>query len=207
MRRLFLVLALLLGIYPICGWAQTAKERYDKILQLEASGKATAKIGWDSLNSGKGDEMLKASADAVMQQTDEEVALEKIANSGDVEARYYMGLLRYHYGLEYESNARSDPSWVSTATEEFKKAVGWWKPLAEQGSAGAQWNYGTAFAEGRGVPQSPSNAIEWWYKAANQFRSHGDREDALTLFDMMKKLDPANPYVIKLQRALFPADK
>ncbi len=210
MRRLFLVLALLLGIYPTCGWAQTAKERYEKILQLEASAKSNTNIGRSLFPSGKGDEFLKAGAAAVFQQTDEQHELERLAKSGDRDAWSYMGSLQYHYGQEWEAIALADPRNTgapSIAEKSFQKAVGWWKPLAEEGSASAQWNYGTAFAEGRGVPQSLSNAIEWWYKAANSYRKQGEREHALTLFDMMKKLDPANPYVIKLQRALFPTDK
>lgn len=42
------------------------------------------------------------------------------------------------------------------------------RPLAEQGSAYAQFNLGVLYDQGRGVPQSDSLAMEWYRKAAEQ---------------------------------------
>jgi len=42
------------------------------------------------------------------------------------------------------------------------------KPLAEQGNADAQFNLGSLYYQGRGVPQDYSEAVRWMRKAAEQ---------------------------------------
>lgn len=42
------------------------------------------------------------------------------------------------------------------------------KPLAEQGNAAAQFNLGSLYYQGRGVPQDYSEALKWTRKAAEQ---------------------------------------
>jgi TPR repeat protein len=42
------------------------------------------------------------------------------------------------------------------------------KPLAEQGNAEAQFNLGSLYYQGRGVPQDYKEAVQWMYKAAEQ---------------------------------------
>jgi len=126
----------------------------------------------------------------------EEAALEAAAKAGDAEAAYYIGAYRYHQGELDEGILRSHPeqSWgATTSARSYQEAIDWWRPWAQRGNPAAQWAYGTAFAEGRGVNQSPSSAIEWWYKAAITCHRAGDREEALTLFNSMRKLDPSNP--------------
>ena len=48
------------------------------------------------------------------------------------------------------------------------QAAYWWRKAAEQGNADAQNNLGTAYSDGRGVPQDFSQAAVWWRKAADQ---------------------------------------
>ena len=43
-----------------------------------------------------------------------------------------------------------------------------WRPLAEQGHAGAQYNLGVMYVNGRGVPQDDKEAVNWYRKAAEQ---------------------------------------
>src|ERR1700733_4917969 len=43
-----------------------------------------------------------------------------------------------------------------------------WRPLAEQGSAEAQYNMGLLFLDGHGVPQSTAEAANWFRRAAEQ---------------------------------------
>jgi uncharacterized protein len=43
-----------------------------------------------------------------------------------------------------------------------------WRPLAEQGSAEAQFNLGLLYLDGHGVPQSPVEAANWFRRAAEQ---------------------------------------
>ena len=37
--------------------------------------------------------------------------------------------------------------------QDYEQAVAWWRKAADQGDAGAQFNLGFLYAEGRGVPQ------------------------------------------------------
>ena len=49
----------------------------------------------------------------------------------------------------------------ATALQEFK-------PLAEHGLAGAQYNLGVMYDKGKGVPQDDAEAVKWYRKAAEQ---------------------------------------
>jgi TPR repeat protein len=51
---------------------------------------------------------------------------------------------------------------------DYAAALKIWRPLAEQGTAGAQYNLGVAYAEGRGVPHDDAEAAWWWRMAADQ---------------------------------------
>ena len=41
-----------------------------------------------------------------------------------------------------------------------------WKPLADQGDAGAQWRLAAMYRGGQGVPQDYAEAAKWYYEAA-----------------------------------------
>ena len=51
---------------------------------------------------------------------------------------------------------------------DYAEAMRLWRPLAEQGDAGAQNNLGVMYANGQGVPQDYAQALIWTRKAANQ---------------------------------------
>ncbi len=51
---------------------------------------------------------------------------------------------------------------------DYATAFSEWKPLAEQGNAGAQFNLGVMYYKGRGVPQDYAEAVKWYRKAAEQ---------------------------------------
>ena len=51
---------------------------------------------------------------------------------------------------------------------DFVTALREWKPLAEQGVAGAQFNLGIMYYEGQGVPQDYGVALKWYRRAAEQ---------------------------------------
>ena len=51
---------------------------------------------------------------------------------------------------------------------DFATAVRWWRPLAEQGHAKAQFSLGLMYSEGRGVPQDDSEAVKWHRRAAQR---------------------------------------
>jgi TPR repeat protein len=64
---------------------------------------------------------------------------------------------------------------------------------------------GHAYALGRGVPQSPLNAIDWYYKAARGFQKLGDRERALLILEDMQAVNAEHPLTRKLSQQLLGA--
>jgi uncharacterized protein len=51
---------------------------------------------------------------------------------------------------------------------DFSTALREWKPLAEQGDAGAQFYLGLSYENGDGVPRDYAKARQWYEKAAAQ---------------------------------------
>ncbi len=51
---------------------------------------------------------------------------------------------------------------------DYSTAIKEWRPLAEEGSAAAQFNVGRMYLDGQGVPQDPSQAAKWFERAAEQ---------------------------------------
>ncbi len=51
---------------------------------------------------------------------------------------------------------------------DYAAALREWRPLAEQGYAGAQFYLGVMYATGRGLPQDYAEAVKWYRKAAEQ---------------------------------------
>lgn len=51
---------------------------------------------------------------------------------------------------------------------DFSGAAKEWRPLAEEGSAAAQYNLGLLCYDGKGVPQDYAEAANWFRRAAEQ---------------------------------------
>jgi TPR repeat protein len=51
---------------------------------------------------------------------------------------------------------------------DYATALKEWEPLAEEGSAAAQFNLGLLAYDGRGVPQNYADAARWFRRAAEQ---------------------------------------
>ncbi len=67
------------------------------------------------------------------------------------------------------------PAWADfgAGAEAYKRgdyatALKEWRPLAEQGAAGAQNILGLMYATGEGVPQDNNEAVRWYRLAAEQ---------------------------------------
>jgi hypothetical protein len=76
------------------------------------------------------------------------------------------------------------PAWAdfqagmeATTRGDYATALREWRPLAEKGSAAAQYNLGLMHANGWGVPQDSVQARQWYEKAAAQ----GDASAQTTL--------------------------
>ncbi len=66
----------------------------------------------------------------------------------------------YNLGLVY---------WKGTgASQDYAKAIEWFRKAAEQGQASAQNSIGIMYLLGNGVVQNYSEAVKWYYKAAAQ---------------------------------------
>ena len=68
-------------------------------------------------------------------------------------------------GITY---ADFNDGWVASKEGDYKTAFNEWKPLAEQGYAGAQLNLGVMYANGKGVLKDDKQATKWYQKAADQ---------------------------------------
>jgi len=51
---------------------------------------------------------------------------------------------------------------------DFETAFRLWRPLAEQGNAGAQNSLGKIYEDGLSVPQDDAEAVKWYRMAADQ---------------------------------------
>src|SRR5690242_13009427 len=51
---------------------------------------------------------------------------------------------------------------------DYTTAAKEWRPLAEEGSAEAQFNLGLLYADGQGVPQDYMEAVNWFKRSADQ---------------------------------------
>jgi TPR repeat protein len=52
--------------------------------------------------------------------------------------------------------------------EDYTTALKFWRPVAEQGDADAQYNLGVTYRKGQGVPQEDAEAVKGYRKAAGQ---------------------------------------
>src|SRR6478736_1399089 len=51
---------------------------------------------------------------------------------------------------------------------DYATALRLWRPLADQGNADAQYNLGTLYDNGTGVPQNKAEALKWYHLAAER---------------------------------------
>ncbi len=59
-------------------------------------------------------------------------------------------------------------AWAAYQHGDHATALRKLKPLAEAGNADAEYDLGTMYSDGHGVPRDPRQAEAWWEKAANQ---------------------------------------
>lgn len=128
--------------------------------------------------------------------------LQKAAEHGDAWAQYKLG---WCYGNGYG------------ASQDYAKAVEWWRKAAKQGDAQAQYNLALCYDEGHGVPPDYGKAVEWWQRAAEQGdawaqyklgecyeKGHGvtrDKEKAMEWYQ--KSADQGNSEAVNNCLALF----
>jgi TPR repeat protein len=79
--------------------------------------------------------------------------LEEAAEQGDAEAQCKLGVM-YANG--------------QGVTQDYGKALEWYRKSAEQGNSEAQYKLGVMYVKGRGVAQDYGKALEWYRKSAEQ---------------------------------------
>ena len=68
---------------------------------------------------------------------------------------------------------------------DYAAAIGYWRPLAEEGHATAHGNLGVMYANGQGVPQDYAQAHMWFNLAASRLPSSALRSKAVEGRDAM----------------------
>jgi len=82
---------------------------------------------------------------------------------------------------------------------DYAQAIRLLIPLAEGGDAAAQFNVGALYEHGRGVPQDPAQAVDWYRRSADQgfpygqfsladmyYKGRGVQKDAVAAFVWFK---------------------
>ncbi len=77
--------------------------------------------------------------------------LKPLAESGDPEAQYRLGMM-------YDNG--------KGVAEDDARAVQWYRKAAQNGHSNAQYVLGLMYSEGSGVPEDDANAVYWFRKAA-----------------------------------------
>jgi len=67
---------------------------------------------------------------------------------------------QYNLGMMYDNG--------HGVTQDYVRAMEWYRKSANQGNANAQYNLGGMYRNGHGVLQDYVRAMEWFTKAANQ---------------------------------------
>lgn len=65
-------------------------------------------------------------------------------------------------------------AWAAYLRGDHAQALKVIKPLAEAGNADAEYDLGTMYSDGHGVPRDPREAEAWWEKAANQGQAEAE---------------------------------
>jgi TPR repeat protein len=90
----------------------------------------------------------------------------KIAEKGDAEAQYQLGM-RYYNGTEAGFVAYSKDGGYAVAPN-YAEAVKWFEKAAKQGHIAAQYEFGACYLHYRGVKRDVDKAIEWLTKSAEK---------------------------------------
>ena len=127
-----------------------------------------------------------------MMESDELNEVIKVAEQGDADAQYELGVM-YNNGMGVEQNDETSVIWYTLSAEQGfasaqynlgvmyndercvprarsndATAVKWYTLAAEQGHAEAQWNLGIMYEWGDGVEISYKEAVKWFTKAAEK---------------------------------------
>jgi len=173
-----IILLVVIGGYVIYEHEYGPEAKYKKALHYYKDGsykkaatlfKELAKQGYAPAEEKLGHMYLKGWG--VPQDTDKAMYwFKKAAKQGNAEAEAALGniYLRTAYLNTLLSHTFSLRPRKGIGTEDYQKALYWFKKAAKQGNAEAENYIGIMYDKGLGVPQDYSKADYWYKKAAKQ---------------------------------------
>ena len=90
------------------------------------------------------------------------------AEKGNVKAQFNLGLM-YDSGMG--------------VSQDYKKALNWYRKAADQGHTKSQYNLGALYDNGISVSQDYKEAVDWYLKAAKQGHAKSQNNLANMLYD------------------------
>jgi clan AA aspartic protease (TIGR02281 family) len=138
----------------------------------------------------------------------EEVAIEKLvgdAEGGNAEAQNELGYAYWNGLVALPDRPRDDAEALRCRGAEAQQsgcaalqrarnvtAMGWWRKAADQGYTIAQYNLGTMYEHGEGVPKDYAEAAIWYRKAADQGDADA-KKNLATLYDRFPRAQWPKP--------------
>ena len=101
--------------------------------------------------------------------------VKKAAEAGDANAQYKMGDM-YNFNIQSTLLSIEKARKKAPTPEDKAEAAKWYQRAAEQGHMYAQYNLGTLFYTGQGVPQNYVEAAKWYRKSAEQGYVYAQKE-------------------------------
>ena len=159
-KKSFFKLGIVIFSFLLIACASKEERNVDKSKANDSSEQKAAKQQVKSPQKAKAKR-----GDSKAQVSDSVSSVVQAAESGDIEAQYWLGVL-YYSG--------------QGVSEDFKKAIYWFEKAAEQGRhVGAQYELGWMYYYGRGVSKNVKKARYWFEKAAEQ--GHANAPHALSV--------------------------
>jgi TPR repeat protein len=178
---------------------QTPRQLYDLLLWNKDSKKSTFSAWSSSIGTSSSKEWDDRLKELYKEGDEYRAQLQRLADSGNIEAQYLLGIYRFNEVDSSTSEAIAQ-SWLSDAVKYLRMAVA--SDYAPAVEALAHMS-----AVGKGLPKSDLVAIEWYAKAGTTYLKQGDRDNALICLEKAKKLDENNPATKALVDKLFPKPK
>ncbi len=193
---------------PFVGPASEAKKLYKRY--KKASDKTIIAIACvRSPNCVESeDEVLRYSKEAlrILQKLDE------LSAQGDIQANYYRGLIAYERGKYYDSQAEliTHPDFILTATvyrryakQQFLLAEKYFSlPAKEKNPYACQYLGNVYSSMILGAPRK-DKATNYYYTAAIQFISQGNKIDGAKMYNAMKEnANPADSRIVEVYAKL-----
>ncbi len=201
---LWFVYTLMFGFQSVFAQA-TADRIYHNILSLEKLRDVYVIVHTDKMIAGKaGLDFSFGVPDHLLQEIiSENKKLKDLAEQGDIQARYLIGMLDYSKGEKFSQGRNMSYSDKQSIDIYFKNAYESFRIASNTGYPLSMYMLGSMHANGLGTYQSNYVAIEWYSKAGKVFLRENNRELALKSLEEINKLDSNHILAKELNELLF----